>query len=563
MEHIFFEITIIIVVASVLSIIFRALKQPVILAYLVTGIILGLLRVFSPEQIANLQTLGQLGITLLLFTLGLELKLHELRSIGKTAIIAGGLQMWLTFFLSLSLLLILGIEKTASIYLAIAIAFSSTIVIVKILSDKKDLTSLHGKLAIGILLVQDFFAVFIIAFLTGIKAGGDVWFLAAQILFLILKLSILFGIVFLLSTKFYPVVLHRISRSPELLFIFSLAWVFAFAAIVSSPLVGFSIEIGGFLAGLAFANTAENFQIIARMRALRDFFIVIFFVVLGFQMRFDTVSNMLFPAIITTLFVLTAKPIIVMIVTHFLGYRKRTSFMTGITMGQISEFSLILLFIGVRLGHLSMNTVSFALFVSIFSFAFSSYMMQHSNTIYRKCLRYLQFLDAKYMISESVIEKEEDTSNLRDHIVVVGYHHMGESIVRSLENSKESLLVVDFNPDTVKKLQSAGVTCLFGDISDPQIQERAGFASAKLVISTVPDMEDNLILIEGVTHVNKKAKIIVMALDGRDAKELYKAGADYVVLPHLAGGRHVAKILKDFTAGNLNHFKEKDLAYLT
>lgn len=564
MEGIFSEITVIIVFAAAFSLLFRFIHQPPILAYIVTGILLGPLGLFHLQHIEDLRMLGQLGITLLLFMLGLELKLHELRSLGKTVLIAGIAQMWFTFFLCLSLLLFLGLDRTSSLYLAAAISFSSTIVIVKILSDKKDLTSLHGKLAIGILLVQDFFAVLTIAILTGVHAGGDLSFISLQIGWVIVKMGILSGIVYFLSTRLSPYVLHRIAKTPELLFLFSLAWVFVFAAIVSSPAVGFSIEIGGFLAGLAFANAAENFQIVAKMRALRDFFITIFFVVLGLQMRIENIGAIIFQALVLTIFVLTAKPLIVMVITHFLGYKKRTAFMVGITMGQISEFSLILLFLGFRLGHLTSDTISLALFVSIITFALSTYIMQNGNVLYKKLIHHLRFLDTKHVILESTIEAIENEPNLKNHVVIVGGDHMGESILRSLEESGEKALVVDFNPDIVKRMQNRGVQCLFGDIADIDIQQRAGLDSARLVISTVPDMEDNLLLIEGLAQMNKRAKIIVMAIEGQDAKTLYKAGADYVVLPHLAGGRHVARLLKDMKHdGIVSKYREKDLQFLT
>ncbi len=564
MEGIFSEITVIIVFAAAFSLLFRLFRQPPILAYIVTGILLGPLGLFHLEHIDDLRMLGQLGITLLLFMLGLELKLHELRSIGKTVLIAGFLQMWFTFFLCLSLLLLLGIDRTSSLYLAAAISFSSTILIVKLLSDKKDLTSLHGKLAIGILLVQDFFAVLTIAILTGVRTGGNLSFVTSEIGWVILKMIILSVVVYFLSTRFYPHILHKIAYSSELLFLFSLAWVFVFAAIVSSHVVGFSIEIGGFLAGLAFANAAENFQIVAKMRALRDFFITIFFVILGLEMRIENLAAILLPALILSIFVLSAKPFIVMIITHFLGYKKRTSFMVGITMGQISEFSLILLFLGFRLGHLTSDTISLALLVSIITFALSTFMMQNGNVLYNKLIRYLRFLDTKHVFLESKIEETENKSDLKNHVVIVGGDHMGESILRSLEESGEDVLVVDFNPDIVKRLQSRGVLCLFGDIADIDIQQRAGLDLARLVVSTVPDIEDNLLLIEGLAQMNKRAKIIVMAVDGQDAKALYKAGADYVVLPHLAGGRHVARLLKDMKHdGIVSKYREKDLQFLT
>jgi Kef-type K+ transport system membrane component KefB len=346
MEGIYFEITIIIAVAAVLTILFRFIKQPAILAYILTGILLGPLGLLPIRHGEDLELLGQVGITLLLFLLGLELKLRELRSIGKTAIIGGSIQVVFTCIVGMLIGLGLGFSPTISLYLAIGLSFSSTIIIVKLLSDKKDLTSMYGKLAIGILLMQDFFAVMTIILFTGLTPGASASALLPEIAVIGIKVILLFGLVIVLSKYVFPPLVHKISNSSESLFLFSLAWVFVFTAIVTSPLIGFSIEIGGFLAGLALANTLESFQIVARMKALRDFFITLFFVMLGLEMKFSNIELIIFPAIIFSLFVIFGKPLIVMATTGLLGYRKRTSFLTGISLSQISEFSLIIFFIG-------------------------------------------------------------------------------------------------------------------------------------------------------------------------------------------------------------------------
>ncbi len=562
MQGIFIDITIIICLAAVLSVIFRLLKQPAILAYILTGIILGPLGIIRLENQAALGTLGQLGVTLLLFMLGLELKFKELRSIGKPAIIAGILQMYFTFFVGFFLTLFLGFTKAEAIYTGIALAFSSTIVIVKLLSDKKDLNSLHGKLALGILLVQDFFAVLTIIFLSG-NTSVEGTALFSYIGGLLFKIGMLFVIIALLSTTIFPRVTRVIARSPESLFLVSLAWVFALTALVASPFIGFSIEIGGFLAGLALANAHENFQIVAKMRALRDFFITIFFVTLGIEMQIANIGAVLFPAIIISFFVLLIKPLIVMGITGMLGFRKRTSFFVGISFAQISEFSLIIIFLGARIGAISNDLATIVVLVSIITYATSAFLLQNNNMAYKKIHRVLSVFEAKHTRSEQISENGE-LSSLDNHVIIVGCDQMGQSILHALENKKQDIVLVDFNPDMVKKLkEKTDLPVLFGDIADSEIQERVGVHKAKLIVSTVPDLEDNLLLIQGVRHQNPKAKIIVMAYEAEEAKALYKAGADYVVLPHLTGGKHLAKLLIDKEHMRMiEEYKKKDLHYL-
>jgi len=561
--NIFFEITVIICVAAVLTILFRLLKQPAILAYILTGILLGPLGLIHFDNHESLRTLGQVGITLLLFMLGMELKLKELHSIGKTAIIAGLLQLWFTFFAGFFISWgLLHFSQISSMYIGLALAFSSTIIVVKMLSDKKDTTSLHGKLAIGILLVQDFFALLAMVFISGSGSATGLSMIT-HFAGLLIKIGVLFFVIYLLSTTVFPRITRFLARSPESLFLFSLAWVFALTALVASPFIGFSIEIGGFLAGLALANSNEHFQIIAKMKALRDFFITIFFVLLGLEMTLGQVSKVLLPAIVIVLFVLAIKPLIITGVLGLLGYRKRTSFLVGISLGQVSEFSFILLFLGQRLGHIPSSMVSLVILVGLISFLCSTYTLQNSTPLYRKLEKYLQFFEGKDAHKEPRTLHTISMEDMKNHVVVVGGHHMGESIVRALTESGEKVIVVDFNPDVVARLDKNGVTSFFGDIADNEIQERVGINHAKLVISTVPDMEDNLLLIQGMNSFNKRAKIIVMAYDGNDAKTLYKAGADYVILPELAGGRHLAKILLDKNHLELiESYKEKDLAFI-
>lgn len=562
MDSVFFEITLIVCLAAALSLFFRFLKQPAILAYILTGILLGPFGLFHIENSDALTTLGQVGIMLLLFMMGLELRLTELKSIGKVAVIGGTAQMLITLGLGTLLALLLGFSTTASLYAGIALAFSSTVIVVKLLSDKKDLNSLHGKLAIGFLLMQDFFAVITIIFLASSHSGPSLP-IGFQLLMLVLKIVVLFGWIFVLSLYVFPKITRKIAKSEESFFLFSLAWVFLLTAIVSSPFVGFSKEIGGFLAGLALANSAENFQILSRMKSLRDFFITLFFVVLGLEMKFVNLSTILIPTIVFSFFVLTIKPFIIMAITSVMGYRKRTSFLVGGSLAQVSEFSFIILFIGASLGDIDTSLVTTMLIVGIITFTVSTYIVQKSVFLYLIFGKYFDFLEKGNMKREHQLHSHDSYENMKNHIVLIGAAQMGQSILHALKDSEEEVLVVDFDPDIVAKFKEKGESIFFGDISDAEIQERAGLSRAKIVISTVPDVEDNLILLQAIQHVNKKAKVIVIAFEVEDAKDLYSAGADYVIMPHLVGGHHLAKMLvgKD-SLELIEKYKDKDRNYL-
>ncbi|MFH1833299.1 MAG: cation:proton antiporter family protein [Candidatus Levyibacteriota bacterium] len=559
MGGIFFEITIIICLASLLSVVFRLLKQPTILAYILTGIIVG---PFGQLQFGNqeiFRVLAELGITFLLFMVGLELKFNELRSVGKIAIITGITQIIFTSIIGYTIALLLGFSSLPALYIAVALTFSSTIIIVKLLSDKKDLNSLYGKISIGFLLVQDFVAILILMILSGFSQTNGVSISLFDFGLILLKGLLLFVTIIYLSRKIFPRFTDLIAKFPETLFLFSIAWAFFVTALVSSAPFGFSIEIGGFLAGLALANSSENFQIAARVKALRDFFITIFFVLLGMNMLFSDIGAIWLPALILASFVLIGNPIIVMIIMGLLRYRKRTSFFAGLTVAQISEFSLIVVFMGNKLGHIPNEIVALVTMVGIITFIFSSYMILGNNILYQWLNRYLSIFERKDAHEEQIGERKI----FKDHVVLVGAHRMGQSILDELKDFGDQVVVIDFDPDIINKLGNESIDSFFGDITDLEIQEVAQLVSAKLVISTITDPEDNLLLLQALKANNKKAKVIVVSQDLDEAKKLYQAGADYVVLPHLSGGRHIAKILKEDKLDSIEKLKTKDLNYLS
>lgn len=557
-EHIFLELTIVILFATSLALVFRFFKQPAILAYLLTGVVIGPMGVFAIQNKDVFHSLGQIGITLLLFILGLELKVSELKTVGKTVLITGISQVVFTTVVGFLLSVLLGFSVVSSIYMAVALTFSSTIIIVKLLTDKKDLNSLYGKIAVGMLLVQDFVAIVLLILLSGVgsQAAGQtvsIW----TILLLFLKIYAVFGWVIVLSKTLLPKILNKLAKNQELLFLFSIAWAFGFAALISSPLVGFSIEIGGFLAGLALANSLEHYHIASRVRSLRDFFITIFFITLGMNMVFSEISSVLIPATIFSLYVLIGNPLIVMVILGMLGYKKRTGFMTGLTVAQISEFSMIVMFLGHKLGYVSQNAVSVVTVVGAVTFVVSSFAITHANTLYKYLSPFLSIFERK-----KAHEQEIHFDNVQNHVIIVGANRMGESIVDALVENKEEIIVVDFDPDVILRLKERKIQCLYGDISDNDIQDRINMDKARLIISTVPDVEDNLYLLETLRKINKKTLCVVFSLESEDAGVLYKAGANYVVLPHLAGGRHLAKILVDKRHMELiEEYKAQDSRY--
>ena len=529
------ELAIVISIAAVLGIIAKLLKQPVVIAYFFTGIIIATFSFFHFQNRELFQTFSDLGIMFLLFLVGLEMNFPSIKSIGRAAIVVGLGQLVFTFAAGFGISYLLGFTNLHSAYIAIALTLSSTIIVVKLLSEKRDLNSLYGRISVGFLLVQDFVAILVLVFLSGLQNTGEISI--TNIVFALIKGALLFYVFLYLGRKIIPLVFDKIARSQELLFLSTLAWAFLLAAIASHPKIGFPIEIGGFLAGLALANSYEHFQISGRIKPLRDFFILIFFVILGSSLAFSNFSQISLPILIFSLFVLIGNPLIVLIIMGLMGYRKRTSFLTGVTTAQISEFSLIIAAVGLKLGHLSGQVVSLITAVGIITIITSTYLIIYADGIFRKTSRLFSVFERK-----NLKEKYFDDGEFRKPIILIGFHRIGRGIAFNLP--KEKLLVIDFDPEAIDILKKYGYECLFGDISDPEIFERANLKEAELVISTDPDFTDNLNLLKEINIIketNPNIKIVLRAEDENDVEALYKKGADYVIFPHLTSGQYLGK----------------------
>lgn len=540
MNTLFTDISVVLLLATFVAIVFKLLKQPPTLAYILTGVIIGPLALVKLFDSHSLESFAEIGITLLLFMLGLELKIGELLEVGKTALITGIGQIVFTSLIGFAIIIGLGYDMVTAIYLSIGLTFSSTIIVVKLLSDKKDLNSLYGRVAVGFLLVQDFIAIFALIILAGMNPQGTTVPLYFSIPIVILKAVVLFAIVIYLSKSVFPKLISYLSNSREILFLFSLAWAFGFSMFISSDIIGLSIEIGGFLAGLSLANAKESFQIVTKIRSLRDFFIIIFFVILGMNLSLDNIVPVLIPAVILSAFVLIGNPIIVMAIMGFLGFKKRTSFSAGLTVAQISEFSLIVLYLGKKIGHITDEVISIITLVGIITFTLSTYAILNDRYLFNIFKNYLGIFERKG--SSSNLKKNLE---LKNHIIIAGANRIGLSALSELKNLKESILVVDFDPTTIEKVISMGFNAIMGDFADKDIQEKANISKAKYIFSTIPSIEDNVIIASSIDGIRKKPKMIVTAhRHSKEIDDLYEAGIDYVILPHQLAGSSIGKIIK-------------------
>lgn len=521
--------------ACVFAAVASRFKQPLLIGYLIAGMILSYFGYISNAHF--LEVSSQIGVTLLLFLVGMEMNVGQLPSLGKVALLTGAGQILFTSTIGFVISLLLGFAILPSIYIAVALTFSSTIIMMKLLSEKNDLGSLYGRIAVGFLLVQDVVAMLILMFLSGVKTGN---FGSFSFVFLILKALILLIIVYVLSRFVLPWVVDKVmTDSSELLFVFSIAWALVFAVFVSDGL-GFTLEIGGFLAGLSLSTLPEHLQIASRTRPLRDFFLTIFFLFLGTKLVIGGVGEILLPALILSAFVLIGNPIIVLAIMGFLGYRKRTSFLAGLTVAQISEFSLILMAMGLSLGHLGESEVGLVVLVGVITMTISTYMIMSGEKLYTRFVPVLSLFE-RQNTKEIRLGKKKDYKN---HVVLVGGDRTGQQIIPVLQKNETEFVVVDFNPQVFNRLYAQNIPVVFGDISDPDIMEEVNLESAKLVVSTSPSLADNLVLLQGLKDQKSKAASIFVDHDRQKAAELYRLGASLVVNPELAAGDYIASVLR-------------------
>ncbi len=543
MTSIFFELTIILILAGGIATIISFFKQPPLVAYILTGLIVGPFGYYHLHNTEVLHGLGQIGIALLLFMVGLELDTSQLKKLGFGAIMAGVGQIVLTFMGALVLINFMGFAGTGAWLIAIAISFSSTVITVKLLNEKKDIHSLYGKLSLSILLIQDFAAIAILVFMAGNNSGAMTSGMPGwqTMIFTIAKAVLLIWLINWHSKYLFPKILKIIGKSDELLLVFSLAWALGLAVFVSLPFIGFSLEIGGFLAGLALAHSAVHYEISARIKTLRDFFIILFFIILGANFVVGDVGAILIPSFVLALFVITIKPLLTFILLGAAGYKPRTAFMVGTSLSNISEFSLIVGALGLSQGRFDETAVAILTLTAIISIALSSYMMTFTDALYNS----LGFIARWFDFHHGRAERGFDGKHMKQHVIIVGAHRLGRHVVETLSQAGLPFVVVDQNPEVTEHYNEQGVPAICGDINDDHIQELAGIAKARLIISTIPPIKENLAFVHTMKLNNYKARLIVVAQDEEEALMLYEQGIDYALLPHFIGGQHLSKILMD------------------
>lgn len=482
----FGEIAALLVLAAVVGFIGIILRQPLIVSFIAVGLIAGpsaLDVVHSGEQIS---LLSQLGIAVLLFLVGIKLDVKLIRSLGAVAVMTGLGQVAFTSIFGYLIGRALDMGHITSLYVAVALTFSSTIIIVKLLSDKREIDSLHGQIALGFLIVQDLVVVLAMIVLSaigiGTTAGGAASHGGNSVHVVLASGVAMVALVMLFVRYVANPLTERLARAPELLVIFAIALAAMFAAI--GDFVGLGKEVGGLLAGVSLASTPYRETIAARLAPLRDFLLLFFFIALGAMLDLSLLGAHVTGAIVFSLFVLIGNPLIVLAIMGAMGYRKRTGFLAGLTVAQISEFSLIFIAMGVSLGHLGEEALGLVTMVGLVTIAASTYMITYSHQLYALCEPALGIFERKRTPrepSDSGIHGGEQYD-----VLIFGLGRFGTAIGMRLQKRGIKVLGIDFNPLAVRRWRDLGLATEFGDASDPEFLAELPLTRAKWVVSTIP-----------------------------------------------------------------------------
>jgi len=545
--EIFIEIGVILFITTIVSMVMKLLKQPLVVGYILSGVLVGPYVFKILHSSDQIELFSKIGITILLFIVGLSLRPENIKETGKVSLVTGLGQIVFTSIIGFFLMVFLGFDKITSLYGSIALTFSSTIIILKLLSDRGDLNKLYGKISIGFLLVQDLVATLLLVVVPFVgsfsSSSGDG--MGSTFLILFLRGVGASIILYFISKYILPKLFNYLAKSQELLFLFSVTWGLVLAGLFYK--IGFSIEIGALIAGVTLSASNYSFEISSRMKSLRDFFIVLFFVLLGSHLVLAGIGSSIVPAIILSLFVLIGNPFIVFILMNLLGFRKRTGFMAGLTVAQISEFSLILIALGLSLGHINKEAVSLITLVGIITIAGSTYMVLYADKIYSKIKPFLSLIE----IRKNNQENNKDTNNSYD-IIIFGFGRVGYEFVKVAKKMNHTYLIVDHDPGVIKNIQNLGLNFKFGDAEDVDFLDEINMTDAKKIISTVPDFNTNMLLTEHYREKNKDGVIITTSHFINRAKALYSKGSTYVIMSHYLGAYHASEMI-------LKHETEKDV----
>jgi Kef-type K+ transport system membrane component KefB len=567
--------------AALLGVVGWRFRQPLILAYLLTGVLIG------PNKIAELgsfriglnlvhdqasiQIVSEIGLILLLFIIGLEIDLKKLASAGPAVLLTGALQVPICIALGLGFFYLLGVNglgKNALLYLAACMSLSSTLVVVKLLYDKFELDTLPGRITLGVLVIQDLWAVAMIAVQPNLENPN-----LLPLAFSLWKGALLVVGGLALSKYVLPYLFRSVAKAPELVLVSALAWCFFLAGAAS--FIGLSKEMGALIAGISLSTFPYNLDVMAKAVSIRDFFVTLFFVALGMQITLPSL-NVLLIALAASAFVMVSRLSVVPIL-YALGLGHRTSLLPAINLAQVSEFSIVIASLGLVTRPQPQITTD-VLTIVIITFALTSvvstYMINSSHKVQRVLSMLLRALRIRDLDAHGTAQ--ERSKARIETVVFLGFFRDASSILHEFEHEGEphhvkefleKILVIDFNPNVMRELRQRGISCIYGDVAHADTLRHAGIEEAKLVVSSITDDilrgTSNLRMLRNIRATCPNAKVMLTTEHIPQALHFYEAGADFVYIPRLHSAPQIATILKAGLEGGFDGARAAEIARLS
>ncbi len=549
MHHLLHDIAIAVIAATVAGLLCHLLRQPIILGYVLAGVIVGpQFGVGLVDDIHSVEIISELGLVLLLFIIGLEINLRELLSSGRQLLVTSIGQYPICVLLGLLAFNALAVEYVTtsleSLYLALLCALSSTAIVVKGLYDKAELDTLPGRLTLGTLVLQDLYAIIVLAIQPNLADPQVLPILAAlgsTIVLIVLGFAIS---KFALSHLF-----KSIAKSPEMVVCLSLGWCAGMAAV--ADILGVSLEMGALVAGLCISAFPYSVHVSAKTLPLRDFFLTLFFVSLGMKMTLPD-GPLLVPVLVLSAFIIGSRFLSIYPLLVWSGAGRRAAFVTSLNLSQLSEFALVIGSIGLSLGHLTQNMLSLLVFTMVFLSVTSSYAIRFSHDLFLVADR---LIGRFFPVVNGSSALEEDAKQYYE-IVFLGYHRGARALLDKLTDENPELLskvlVIDFNPLHLSELKDRGVAAMFGDIASYDTLKHAHLEHAKLILSTIPDMllkgVNNSTLVQISRSLAPQAVIVGTADDAAHEEELRKHGVNTAVRPFELAGEWLAGHVREAAA---------------
>jgi Kef-type K+ transport system membrane component KefB len=558
------DITLSILVAWVLGLLAHVSRQPLILAYLVAGFVIGPFGVGWVKSQESIATISELGLIFMLFMIGLEIDLKKIVRAGRVILFAaggeliGGCIVGALVFTAMGLSL--GHGSFDALYLSVACALSSTVIIVKVLYEKRELDTLPGRITLGVLVLQDIFAILFLAVqpsLSDLQVG--------VILLSVARVATLVIIAWVVSRYLLPRLFHQIARRPELVLLGALAWCFLIGEVAER--LHLSREMGSLVAGVSLSTFPYALDVTAKVTTLRDFFITLFFVALGMTIPVPNASVISF-ALLIAVFTVASRLVTTFVPLYLMKQGLRASLLPAVNLAQISEFSLVVIQTGVVAGHIGMRTANAASFAFVILAVLSTFAMTQSDRIVRFAIAAMKRIGLRDLDYGQFVG--ENAGHMARRIVILGFFRAASALLAEIERRDKTLLdqisVVDFNPNVFRTLAERGLHVIYGDISNVDTLLHSGVGRAEVVILSVPDSlligATNEKLVRHVRALNPSAKIIATADVLASVPDLYAAGADYVTVPRMTDAQELFKAIAAADGGLLHDLRADTEAQL-